>query len=118
MTTLLFLAFWVQARTYNQPDYFETVAFGGLLLGIIVWLVASALGFARVQGFGPAARWFALSAVCVVLYHFHLVFVALSTAIFRADPDMPLRIGAFFNIFIILGGICTIIGLKRLGDTR
>ncbi len=110
---LLLLA---QANTFNKPDYFETVASTCLLLGALAWLVASALGFSRIQGFGPAARWFALSAVCVVLYHIHIVFAALSAALFREDPDMPLRIGAFFNIFIVLGGICMIIGLARMGE--
>jgi hypothetical protein len=27
---------------------------------------------------------------------------------------MPLRIGAFFNIFILLGGICMIVGLTKM----
>jgi uncharacterized membrane protein YhdT len=102
------------SNTFNKPGYFETVVSALLLLGALAWLVASALGFSRVQGFGASARWFAVSAVCVVLYHIHLIFVALSAAIFANDPDMPLRIGAFFNIFILLGGICMIVGLTKM----
>ena len=107
-----------QANTFNKPSYFETVVSALLLLGALAWLVASALGFSRLQGFGVAARWFALSAVCLVLYHIHLIFVALSAAIFTGDPDMPLRIGAFFNIFVLFGGVCMIIGLMRMTDIR
>ena len=106
------------ANTFNKPGYFETVVSALLLLGALAWLVASALGFSRVQGFGASARWFALAAVCLVLYHIHLIFVALSAVIFQGDPDMPLRIGAFFNFFVLLGGVCMIIGLTRLTDTR
>ena len=107
-----------QANTFNKPGYFEMVVSALLLLGALSWLVASALGFSRVQGFGAAARWFALSAVCIVLYHIHLIFVALSAAMFPGDPDMPLRIGAFFNVFVLLGGVCMIVGLTRLTDPR
>jgi uncharacterized membrane protein YhdT len=107
-----------QANTFNKPSYFETVVSALLLLGALAWLVASALGFSRVQGFGASARWFALAAVCLVLYHIHLIFVALSTALFAGDPDMPLRIGSFFNLFVLLGGVCMIIGLTRMTDVR
>lgn len=107
-----------QSNTFNKPGYFETVVSALLLLGALSWLVASALGFSRVQGFGASARWFALAAVCVVLYHIHLIFVAVSAAIFSGDPDMPLKIGAFFNLFILLGGVCMIIGLTRMADPR
>lgn len=116
MSSAIILLLAQATNTFNKPSYFETVVSALLLLGALAWLVASALGFSRVQGFGAAARWFALAAVCVVLYHIHLIFVALSAAIFQGDPEMPLRIGAFFNLFILLGGVCMVIGLTKLTD--
>ena len=88
-----------------------------LVLGLLGWLVAAVLGFARARAFRPSTRWFALSALCVLLYHLHLVaFGFLGTQ--SQDMEKLLSFGAFFNVWNVLGGICAIIGFLRLTNPR
>lgn len=88
-----------------------------VVLGLLGWLVAAVLGFARARAFRPSTRWFALSALCVLLYHLHIfAFGFLGTQ----SPDMEkvLSFGAFFNLWIVLGSVCAIIGFLRLTNPR
>jgi len=88
-----------------------------LVAGLLVWLVAMVLGFARARAFSPSTRWFALSALCVLLYHLHLVaFGFLGTQ--SQDMEKLLSFGAFFNVWNVLGGVCAIIGFLRLTNPR
>jgi small-conductance mechanosensitive channel len=88
-----------------------------LVVGLLAWLVAMVLGFARARAFRPSTRWFALSALCVLLYHLHLVaFGFLGTQ--SQDMEKLLSFGAFFNVWNVLGGICAIIGFLRLTNPR
>ena len=48
---------------------FLWIVIGLLGLGGLGWLMAAALGFARARAYGESARWFAVSAVCMLLYH-------------------------------------------------
>ena len=120
MIALLML--FAQTETHaTQPSYFNKVAFTLFAAGLIAWLVASVLGFGRARKLGPAARWFARSAVCVLLYHFHLLLLGIVGVVaFRrgqTDYGMMLSVGAFFNLFIVLGAFCAIIGFVRLKST-
>lgn len=90
------------------------ILFIGCLLG---WLVASLLGFARAREFGSSTRWFALASVCLLVYHLHLVAVALLGRS-ETDVDKVLSFGAFFPLFGLLGSICAIIGFMRLTNPR
>lgn len=105
----------VLAQAYTLPSYFETVVLVSLGLGALSWLVAAVLGFTRARAFGASARWFALSAACLVIFHLQLVVFAL---VFDSDPSLGLSLGAFFNLFIVLAAFCAIIGFKRLTDPR
>ena len=88
-----------------------------LALGVLGWLVAAVLGFARARAFSPSTRWFALSALCVMLYHLHLfAFGFLGT--WERDMEKLLSFGAFFNVWIVLGAVCAIIGFMRLTNPR
>ena len=88
-----------------------------LVAGLLGWLVAAVLGFARARAFRPSTRWFALSALCVFLYHLHLVaFGLLGTR--EPDVEKLLSFGAFFNVWIVLGSVCAIIGFLRLTNPR
>ena len=99
------------------PAYFPWVALGLLAVGGLGWLIAAVLGFARARAFRPSTRWFALSALCVLLYHLHLVaFGFLGTQ--SQDMEKLLSFGAFFNVWNVLGGICAIIGFLRLTNPR
>ncbi len=104
----------VQAETYRTPGYFLPVALGLLLAGAIGWLVAAVLGFSRARAYGPAVSWFAMSAVCLIIYH--LQFLVLAFGTFQNDSDLVLGVGAFFNLFVTLGAICMIIGFVKLTD--
>jgi len=98
-------------QAYRAPSYFVPVALGLLSAGALGWLVAALLGFARARVFGAPARWFALSAVCLVIYH--LQFLVLAAGIVGGDNDLVLGVGAFFNLFVFLGAVCAVVGFTR-----
>jgi len=102
--------------TAKQPAYFAAVLVGSLIVGGLGWLIAAVLGFARARAFGASTRWFSFSAVCLLIYHIQFVllgFVALMGAQ-QNDFDSVLAFGAFFNVFVVLGAICAIMGFVRL----
>jgi hypothetical protein len=115
------LLFLIQAAdqaetTFNEPGYFKPVILGSLVFGAILWLVAAVLGFARARAFGSSARWFSLAAVCLLL--FHLQFLGLAFGLILKDLTMVFTILTFFNIFVVVGAICAIMGFVRLTNPR
>src|ERR1043165_8079465 len=104
----------------KQPSYFATVLLGSLVLGGVGWLIAAVMGFARARAFGPSARWFSFAAVCLLICHIQFLllgFVAVIDAQ-QNDFDSVLSLGAFFNIFVIVGAFCAIMGFVRLTNPR
>lgn len=114
LASILMLA---QAETrYNQPTYFVPVVVLMLVAGLVLWLVAAVLGFARAKAFGPSTRWFAISAVCMIIYHLQFLLLALAAIL---DNSTLLAVtGAFFNLFAAVAAICAIMGFIRLTHTR
>jgi hypothetical protein len=110
----------LQAQPQNQvfpvPSYFGPVLLILLALGALGWVVAAVLGFMRARVFGSSARWFAIAAVCLVLFHLQLL--VLGMGVIGNDTSMVLSIGAFLNLFVVLGAACAIIGFTRLTDPR
>src|ERR1051325_637032 len=106
----------------TQPTYFFLVTLVLLILGGIGWLIAAVLGFARSPAFGPSARWFLYAAVCLVIYHLHFllfgIFVVLGVNQNSMDLSMALGVGAFFNLFVVLGAVCAIMGFVRMTNPR
>ena len=102
--------------TFRQPSYFAPVMMGMLLLGAVAWLIAAVLGFARAPAFGPSARWFSLSAVCMIL--FHIQFIVLGLGVLTKDSSLVFGILSFFNFFILVGAVCAIMGFIRLTSPR
>lgn len=102
-------------QAYRAPSYFVPVALLLLTVGALGWLVAATLGFARARVFGASARWFALAAVCLLLHHLFFVVLALGVI---SNSDLVLSLGAFFNLFVVLGAVCAILGFTRLTDPR
>lgn len=88
-----------------------------LILGLVGWFVAAVVGFARAREAGAPARWFALSAACLIVYHLHLLAFALMGTRER-DVTKLLSFGAFFNLFVFLGSLCAIVGFLRLNKSR
>jgi hypothetical protein len=81
------------------------------------WLMAAALGFARARAYGESARWFAVSAVCMLLYHVQwLVFGIYGFK--ERNMGNVLAVGAFFNLFIVLGAVCAIVGFSRMNAPK
>src|SRR6266480_3394744 len=100
----------------KKPGYFAVVLVGSLIAGGVAWLIAAVLGFARARAFGASARWFSIAAVCLLIYHIQFLllgFVAVMGAQ-QNDFDSVLAFGAFFNVFVVLGAFCAIMGFVRL----
>ena len=106
----------------TQPTYFLLVVVLLLVVGGVGWLIAAVLGFARSPAFGPSARWFSYAAVCLIIYHLHFllfgVFVFLGMNQNSVDLSMALGVGAFFNLFVVLGAVCAIMGFVRMTSPR
>ena len=117
----LLIAF--QELRATQPTYFAIVILVLLIAGAVGWLVAAVLGFARSSAFGPSARWFSYAAVCLIIYHLQFalfgVFVFMGASS-QNSPDMTtaLGIGSFFNLFVVLGAICAIMGFVKMTNPR
>ena len=106
----------------TPPNYFFLVTLLLLIAGGVAWLIAAVLGFARSPAFGPSARWFSYAAVCLVIYHLHFllfgVFVVLGVSQNSTDLSLALGVGAFFNLFVVLGAVCAIMGFVRMTNPR
>jgi hypothetical protein len=102
-----------QAEPQEITTRFVWIVTGLLGLGGLGWLMAAALGFARARAFGEPARWFAVSAVCLLLYHVQwLVFAVYGFK--ERNAANVFTMGAFFNLFIVLGAVCSIVGFTRM----
>ena len=114
--------FALQQIRATRPTYFFLVTLVLLIAGGIGWLIAAVLGFARSPAFGPSARWFSYAAVCLIIYHLHFllfgVFVFMGASQNSSDLTTALGIGSFFNLFIVLGAICAIMGFVKLTSPR
>lgn len=108
------------AQVTTLPSYFTPIFLTLLIAGVVATLVATIIGFRRAPAFGNAARWFALSALCLLLYH--VQFFILAGVVFGglSESNAPAAIGilAFFNLFIALAAVCAILGFVRLTDAR
>jgi hypothetical protein len=102
--------------TFREPSYFAPVILLFLVVGLVLWLVAAVLGFARARAFGPSARWFSFAAVCLLL--FHLQFIGLGFGLLTKDNSIVFSILTFFNLFVILGAVCAIMGFVKLTSPR
>lgn len=112
MLVATFLAL-AQAAPYHLPSYLIPIFLVLMIGGALGWLVASVLGLARARAFGSSTRWFAYASVCLLLYHLQWVAFAVYGS-FETDADKVLGFGAFFNLFVVVGAICAIIGFMRL----
>jgi hypothetical protein len=87
------------------------------VVGTLGWLIAAVLGFARARAFGASTRWFALAAVCMLIFHLYLIaFAWIGTT--ETDVDKVLSVGSFIILVPALGAICAIVGFVRLTDPR
>ena len=120
MQPILTLILMQSGMSAKQPGYFYPVFLGLLIAGGIGWLIAAVLGFARAQAFGPSTRWFSFAAVCLLLYHIQFVLLGIVTVVGaqQNDFDSVLALGAFFNVFVVLGAICAVMGFVRLTNPR
>ena len=110
----------LQELRATKPEYFFFVSLLLLIAGGVAWLIAAVLGFARSPAFGPSARWFSYAAVCMIIYHLHFLFFSVLVFIGISQEPSPaaLSVGAFFNLFVVLGAICAIMGFVRMTSPR
>ena len=106
-----------QGGPLRLPSYFPWVVLGLLGIGGLGWLIAAALGFARARAYGEPARWFAVSAVCLLLYHVQW-FVFAVYGINERDTTSVIGVAAFFNLFVALGAVCAIVGFARMNGPK
>ncbi len=120
MQPLIAEMFLQSGMSAKQPGYFLPVLLGLLIAGGIGWLIAAVLGFARARAFGPSTRWFSFAAVCLLLYHIQFVLLGVVAVVGaqQNDFDSVLGFGAFFNVFVVLGAICGVMGFVRLTNPR
>jgi uncharacterized membrane protein YhdT len=112
-----FMTALAQAGPVRVPAYFPWVALGSLGVGGLGWLIAAALGFARARAFGESPRWFAISAVCLLLNQVQWVVFAVY-GVSEKNAESVLAMAAFFNIFVALGAVCAVVGFMRMNDPR
>jgi hypothetical protein len=114
---IVMFAMLAQTETsFREPGYFAPVVLSLLVLGAVAWLIAAVLGFARARAFGPSTRWFSFASVCLIL--FHLQFIVLAFGLLTKDNSLIFGILTFFNIFVLLGAVCAIMGFIRLTSPR
>jgi uncharacterized membrane protein YhdT len=113
IATMLMLA---DVNTFDAPAYFLPVFVGMFLAGLIAWLVAAVLGFARARAFGPSARWFSLAAVCLLIFHIQILVAGFG--VISLDKSLALTLVAILNLFVVLGAICAIMGFIRLTNPK
>src|SRR5438105_15329330 len=120
MVSLAALLFMQTGVTAKQPSYFAAVLIGSLILGGVGWLVAAVMGFARARAFGASTRWFSFAAVCLLIYHIQFLLLGFLAVAGRqqGDLDAVLAFGAFFNVFVVIGAFCAIMGFVRLTNPR
>jgi hypothetical protein len=106
--------------TANKPGYFTPVFLALLVAGGVGWLIAVVLGFARARAFGSSTRWFSFAALCLLIYH--IQFVLLGVLVILGAPqndfDPVISVGAFLNLFVVIGAACAIMGFVRLTNPR
>src|ERR1044071_5735136 len=118
MTPATFTTAFTYALAQAEPPMrlytkFVWVVTGLLVVGGLGWLIAAALGFARARAYGESARWFAVSAVCMLLYHVQWFVLAVYGLQSKSQEDL-LNLFAYFNLFIALGAVCAIVGFARM----
>lgn len=120
MLTPLAVLMFQEGMTANQPSYFMPVFLALLFAGGIGWLIAAVLGFARARAFGASTRWFSFAAVFLLLYHIYWIIVGFVAVIGAQQNnfDAVLMMGAFLNVFVVLGAVCAILGFVRLTNPR
>jgi hypothetical protein len=101
-----------QAQSF--PGYFNLVVLLLVVLGALGWLVACVLGFSRARAHGPAVRWFALAAACMLLFHLHIVLIGLASA--QGANSSAAALTAFVLLFVVLAAVCGIVGFSRLDN--
>lgn len=104
------------AQIFRTPWYFNGVFLLLFVAGSLAWLAATLLGFSRARAFGPATRWFALSAGCIFIYHLHFFVVGYGIA--QRNSDMTFGLGAFLNLFVLAGAVCALIGFRQLSKPQ
>lgn len=104
-----------QESSVVLPSYFLPVFFVLMIAGALASLVAAVVGFGRAKTAGPHARWFALAAAC--LFVFHLQLIAMGFASIKGNAAVAFPLVTAMNLFILLAAICLVIGFRHVKQT-
>lgn len=113
---LLLFALQAEGTSFTQPRYFLPLILTLFVIGGVASLVATVLGFSRARAFGAPVRWFALAAICLLL--FHIQFLVFGFVVAFRDDQIAFTVLTFFNVFVILAAICNTMGFVRLTSPR
>ena len=116
MIGLNILMTFVQADTESAqvllPSYFVPIFFVLLVAGLLGGLVAAVLGFGRARAHGGSGKWFAVAAVCLVIYHVQLI--VMGVAALKANASIAFPLITSLNLFVFLAAVCIILGFFRM----
>jgi uncharacterized membrane protein YhaH (DUF805 family) len=94
------------------PKYFVPIFFALMVAGLLGCLIAAVLGFRRARDHGGNGRWFALAAVCLVIYHVQLL--VMGFAAMKANASIAFPLITLLNLFIFLAAVCIIFGFYKM----
>jgi len=113
---LLLALLQTEGASFTQPRYFFPVIVSLFVIGAVASLIASVLGFARARAYGASMRWFALAAVCLLLFHIQFLLFGFGVAL--KEDQIAFTVLTFFNTFVVLAAVCAIMGFVRLTSPR
>ena len=94
------------------PKYFVPIFFTLMVAGLLGCLIGAVLGFGRSRGHDGGGRWFALAAVCLVIYHVQLL--VMGFAALKANASIAFPLITALNLFIFLAAVCIILGFYKM----
>lgn len=109
---LMFAQTDTQSAQVILPSYFVPIFFAMMVAGLLGCLIAAVLGFGRSRVHGGHACWFAIAAVCLVLYHVQLL--VMGFAALKANASIAFPLITLLNLFIFLAAVCIIMGFFKM----
>lgn len=107
-----------EPQVLQPPSYFLPVIVILFFASFLAWLVAVVLGFSRVRAYGSSAKWFALAAMCMVLWLLQFVLIGVVLVKPEQNTELFFVTGAFLPLLFGLAGVCMIMGFVRMTDTE
>jgi hypothetical protein len=108
----VFMLFQETTNVYQQPSYFLPIFLVLWLVGIVLTLGMTVMGFRKMKMAGKAACWFGLAGVFLMLNF--LQWLLFSFAIARQNMSLTWGMASFMHLPVVLAAVCGLIGLTKL----